>query len=158
VSEVEITKRLRIETAHRLAHSPSLRCRGVHGHSYVIEVTMTGVVNDETGMVVDFGEIKKKVGAFVDRFDHAIVLHSNDTLLYIVPLEKLNPRYIITPYHPTAEMMAAHIWWWTKTAFNDTARVVRVRVKETENSWAVCEQEVQVQFQLTVFSEATRME
>lgn len=44
----------------------------VHGHNYVLEVTIRGSVDPQTGMVMDLGELKRVVGdAAVGRFDHA---------------------------------------------------------------------------------------
>ena len=44
----------------------------VHGHNYVLDVTVRGPVDQRTGMVIDLGELKRLVGeAVVARFDHA---------------------------------------------------------------------------------------
>jgi 6-pyruvoyltetrahydropterin/6-carboxytetrahydropterin synthase len=44
----------------------------VHGHNYVLEVTIRGAVDARTGMVMDLGELKRLVGeAVIARFDHA---------------------------------------------------------------------------------------
>ena len=44
----------------------------VHGHNYVLEVTIRGHVDPRTGMVMDLGELKRLVGEIViARFDHA---------------------------------------------------------------------------------------
>ncbi len=44
----------------------------VHGHNYVLEVTIWGAVDARTGMVMDLGELKRLVGeAVIARFDHA---------------------------------------------------------------------------------------
>jgi len=43
-----------------------------HGHNYVLEVTIRGAVDPETGMVMDLAELKRVVGdAVIQRFDHA---------------------------------------------------------------------------------------
>jgi 6-pyruvoyltetrahydropterin/6-carboxytetrahydropterin synthase len=43
----------------------------LHGHNYSLEVTVRGVPNPETGMVVDFFELNTIVGESVlSRFDH----------------------------------------------------------------------------------------
>jgi len=43
-----------------------------HGHNYVLEVTIRGVVDPETGMVMDLAELKRVVAdAVIQRFDHA---------------------------------------------------------------------------------------
>ncbi len=44
----------------------------VHGHNYVLEVTVRGPVDSRTGMVMDLAELKRLVGeAVIARFDHA---------------------------------------------------------------------------------------
>jgi len=44
----------------------------VHGHNYVLEVTVRGPIDTRTGMVMDLGELKRVVGdAVIARFDHA---------------------------------------------------------------------------------------
>jgi 6-pyruvoyltetrahydropterin/6-carboxytetrahydropterin synthase len=48
------------------------RLTAVHGHNYVLEVTIRGPVDPRTGMVMDLGELKRLVGeAVIARFDHA---------------------------------------------------------------------------------------
>jgi len=44
----------------------------VHGHNYVLEVTVRGHVDARTGMVMDLAELKRLVGdVVIARFDHA---------------------------------------------------------------------------------------
>jgi 6-pyruvoyltetrahydropterin/6-carboxytetrahydropterin synthase len=44
----------------------------VHGHNYVLDVTVAGRVDPITGMVMDLAELKRLVSqAVVNRFDHA---------------------------------------------------------------------------------------
>ena len=43
-----------------------------HGHNYVLEVTIRGAVDEQTGMVMDLAELKRVVAdAIIQRFDHA---------------------------------------------------------------------------------------
>ena len=43
-----------------------------HGHNYVLEVTIRGAVDAQTGMVMDLAELKRVVAdAVIRRFDHA---------------------------------------------------------------------------------------
>ena len=43
-----------------------------HGHNYVLEVTLAGPVDPDTGMVMDLAELKRIVtDAVIARFDHA---------------------------------------------------------------------------------------
>ena len=42
------------------------KCANLHGHRWVVEITITGDKNEETGMLVDFAEIKEAI----DCYDH----------------------------------------------------------------------------------------
>ena len=43
-----------------------------HGHNYTLDVTVRGLVDARTGMVMDLAELKRLVGeAVIARFDHA---------------------------------------------------------------------------------------
>lgn len=43
-----------------------------HGHNYVLEVTIRGAVDAQTGMVMDLAELKRVVSdAVLQRFDHS---------------------------------------------------------------------------------------
>ena len=43
-----------------------------HGHNYVLEVTIHGLVDAQTGMVMDLADLKRVVAdAVIQRFDHA---------------------------------------------------------------------------------------
>ena len=57
----------------RLEFSASYRDRkgATHGHNWVLEVTLSGPVNAETGMVIDLKELKEVMEREVElRFDH----------------------------------------------------------------------------------------
>jgi len=44
----------------------------VHGHNYVLEVTVRGAIDPVTGMVMDLAELKRLVSeTIIARFDHA---------------------------------------------------------------------------------------
>ena len=55
---VALTKDYRFEAAHRLPHvPPDHKCARMHGHSFHIEVEVSGEVDPRTGWLVDFGDI-----------------------------------------------------------------------------------------------------
>lgn len=114
-----------------------MRCRGIHGHSYRVEVCVKGEPSLDDGMVADFKRLKEIMGPIIDAFDHSLILRRGDPLVcqaeaMVIALDDLNPRYIIVPYEPTAEMMAAHFaWTWRKSV-----NVQSVRVHETETGYA----------------------
>ena len=67
-----------------------------HGHNYVLEVTVKGNVNPETGMVLDLKSLKKIINEeIIDKVDHK-------NLNIDVPFLK----NVI----PTAENIAIHFW------------------------------------------------
>jgi 6-pyruvoyltetrahydropterin/6-carboxytetrahydropterin synthase len=43
------------------------KCKNMHGHSYRIQVSISGIHDKRKGILVDFGDIKQ----LIDKFDHA---------------------------------------------------------------------------------------
>ncbi|MEO1511971.1 MAG: 6-carboxytetrahydropterin synthase, partial [Planctomycetota bacterium] len=72
-----VCKSFEVESGHMLSKHPG-RCRYPHGHSRRVDVVISSEVLDENDMVCDFKAVKLAVGAFVDRFDHALVVNSED--------------------------------------------------------------------------------
>lgn len=65
-----LTKKFSFDAAHRLTNY-SGKCKNLHGHTYFLEVTITGEINQKTGMVVDFQIIKNAVEDMVlQKLDH----------------------------------------------------------------------------------------
>ncbi|MEO7993226.1 MAG: 6-carboxytetrahydropterin synthase QueD [bacterium] len=91
--QTTITKSFTFEAAHRLPHVPEgHKCARLHGHSYRVEIALTGTVDPATGWQTDFAAIKAACGPVRDQLDH---YYLND----IAGLE-----------NPTAEVIAAWIW------------------------------------------------
>ncbi len=67
---LSITKLFNFESAHWLVGHPS--CGQIHGHSFRLEVTVSGPVNGQ-GMIVDFSTLKEVVQPFVDMLDHLTI-------------------------------------------------------------------------------------
>jgi len=63
--EVKIHVERKIDAAHLLPDYDG-PCRRLHGHSWKVIVELDGDINPETGMVIDFREIKK----IIDALDH----------------------------------------------------------------------------------------
>lgn len=65
-----VVKQFRFAAAHRLPNHHGA-CRNLHGHTWKLEVGVTGEINDVTGMIADFGEIKSIVNqVIIDKLDH----------------------------------------------------------------------------------------
>ena len=87
---MRVRRRFRFEAAHRLPEHPG-KCRELHGHSYELVVDIERAVDERTGMVIDFSDLKRVVGAeVIDPLDHRCL---NDVLA-----------------NPTAERTAEWIW------------------------------------------------
>jgi 6-pyruvoyltetrahydropterin/6-carboxytetrahydropterin synthase len=69
--QAELVKTFRFDAAHRLPNVPAgHKCASPHGHSYRVDVHVTGPVDPTTGWVMDFGVIKKVVQPIIERIDH----------------------------------------------------------------------------------------
>jgi len=89
---VIVRRRFEFEAAHRLPSHPG-KCRELHGHSYKLFVKVESAVDEASGMVLDFSDLKAIVSdCVVSRLDHVYV---NDLI-----------------DNPTAERMA--LWIWTE--------------------------------------------
>jgi len=67
----ELIKTFRFEAAHSLPNvPPGHKCARLHGHSYRVDVHITGEPDGTTGWVIDFGEIKNVVAPVLDELDH----------------------------------------------------------------------------------------
>jgi 6-pyruvoyltetrahydropterin/6-carboxytetrahydropterin synthase len=97
------------------------KCENVHGHNYRVQVTLAGNTLDQTGLLVDFVEIKRVMRAVVERLDHQFL---ND----VPPFDKLNP---------SAENMARFFYQeLAKGIAVPGVRVARVKIWETETATA----------------------
>jgi 6-pyruvoyltetrahydropterin/6-carboxytetrahydropterin synthase len=147
-----ICKTFRVESAHMLSKHPE-KCKFPHGHSRRIEVILSAESLDGADMVCDFKAVKLAVGAFLDTFDHAICVNSNDPFLSRLK-ELPGSRVVVYPEtDPTTEVMARHIFEHIKQALARDAtyptadglsayrigrnvKLERVRLWETVESWA----------------------
>jgi 6-pyruvoyltetrahydropterin/6-carboxytetrahydropterin synthase len=105
-----VTRAFRFEAAHRLPWHEG-KCRHLHGHSYRLEVTVTGPIGPQ-GVVLDFADLRAAVEReVIDRYDHRYL---NDLM-----------------DNPTAELIAHGIW---KALAAAGLAVTRIRLWETSDS------------------------
>ncbi|MCU0460466.1 MAG: 6-carboxytetrahydropterin synthase [Bacteroidales bacterium] len=111
-SIIRVTREFTFEMAHVLGNYDG-PCRNVHGHSYRLFVTLSGVpVNDadnpKNGMVIDFTELKNIVlKKIVNLFDHSVVISRNFDEEKKGMLEKTFGNTVIVDYQPTCENLVA---------------------------------------------------
>jgi 6-pyruvoyltetrahydropterin/6-carboxytetrahydropterin synthase len=73
-----ITKKFEFSASHILPNHPG-HCSNLHGHNYILEVTLgRNELHEKSGMIMDFGMLKGIVAdQILNRVDHA---HLNDVL------------------------------------------------------------------------------
>jgi len=113
---MEIFKAFTLESAHRLPNvPPGHKCARMHGHSFRVEIAVSGEVDARTGWVMDFAEIKAAFVPLYEQLDHHCL---ND-------IEGLD--------NPTSENLARWIWDRLKPALPELSQVT---VHETCTSGA----------------------
>lgn len=114
---MDIFKQFRFEAAHRLPNVPANhKCARLHGHSFMVEIHVTGPVGETSGWVLDFADI----GAAWQPL-HALLDHN-----YLNEVEGLE--------NPTSELLARWIWRRMLPALPGLSQVV---VRETCTSGCI---------------------
>lgn len=115
-----IFKEFTFEAAHRLPHvPPGHKCSRLHGHSFRVEVHVSGELTESTGWVVDFADIRTAFEPL-----HRILDHN-----FLNDVEGLE--------NPTSENLARWIWLGLR-ALPGLSRIV---VRETCTSGCIYEGE-----------------
>jgi len=105
---ITMTKRIEFDAGHRLMNHES-KCRNLHGHRYVVEVTIempsTGL--DVAGRIIDFGEVKRIVGGWIDdNLDHGFIANVEDVAV-IDFIRKAGSKLHVVECEPSAENLSA---------------------------------------------------
>jgi len=142
---MEITPRLEFDAVHRIPNH-KIQCRHLHGHRYLIEITLTGdlIVQEdacEHGMVMDFSDVKFiSKESVVNVCDHAFLVFKQDVAVLNFLNSLPNHKTVIFPTVPTAENMAAEAFRVLDSQYKDpfvnSLTLTRVRLYETPNNWA----------------------
>jgi 6-pyruvoyltetrahydropterin/6-carboxytetrahydropterin synthase len=124
--KAHLTRRYRFSASHRL-HSDALteaenrtvygKCNNPHGHghNYLLEITLSGPVEEATGMVCDLAELDGFVGReIVERYD----------------LQNLNAAQEFVEKVPTTENLCVAIYEILQRGFGK-AHLEKVRIEET---------------------------
>lgn len=139
--KIRVTKRFHFEMAHTLYEYDGL-CRNIHGHSYILEVTLIGEPlnkpkHPKDGMVMDFGLIKELVKTqIVTRLDHAIIVNSLIPEKQQELLKQTNERFLVVDFQPTSENMVIYIAEILQQHLPSGVNLFSVRLYETATSFA----------------------
>lgn len=104
---MDIWKSFTLESAHRLPNVPAgHKCARLHGHSFRVDIHVSGEVDPQIGWVQDFADIKAAFAPLHARLDH-------NYLNEVPGLE-----------NPTSENLARWIWEQLKPAVPLLSKVV----------------------------------
>lgn len=144
-STMQITRRLEFDAGHRIPNHQS-QCRHLHGHRYVLEITLRGkVIHDDSspadGMVMDFGDVKAIAKAHVvDLWDHAFLAWEHDKAIVEFLATLPGHKTVLLNVVPTAENLADTAFRILSPLYQNTygnhLQLERVRLYETPNCWA----------------------
>ena len=91
--KMELRKTFQFEAAHLLPRLPkSHKCRRLHGHSFQVDIVVTGTCDPELGWVMDYAAVSAAFNPLWRRLDHR----------YLNEIPGLE--------NPTSETIAAWIW------------------------------------------------
>jgi len=95
------------------------KCENLHGHNWKVEVYVSGDKLDNTGLLIDFGELKRHLGTIIENLDHRF----------------LNEMDFFKNENPSSERIAVFIANKLAELIEGTpAKVSRVRVWESDNA------------------------
>ncbi len=94
------------------------KCENVHGHNFKVRVVIEGDKLDDTGLLVDFLDVKAALQVIIGRLDHVFL---ND----VAPFDVKNP---------SAENIAEYFYQEMTRSLRSAAgvRIREVRIWETE--------------------------
>lgn len=110
--------RLRVKSefdaAHKLKNTG--KCSRLHGHTWTVEIFVTGKEPNQDGMVIDFRELKKELCELTEELDHS----------YLNDFEEIG--------NPTSENIARYLYN-KLNGFWEGIDLEKVRIWEGEKSW-----------------------
>jgi 6-pyruvoyltetrahydropterin/6-carboxytetrahydropterin synthase len=140
-----ITRKLEFDAGHRIPDHRS-QCRNLHGHRYVLEITLQGDVIEtegapDRGMVMDFADVKSlAVQHLAERWDHAFLVYEGDMRVREFLESMPGHKTVVLDRVPTVENLAALAFETLAPVYDahygSNLRLQSVRLYETPNCWA----------------------
>ncbi len=108
---ITCSRRIEFDAAHRIIDHES-KCKMLHGHRYILEITFTSPSGlDNLGRVIDFGNIKEILGTWINKnFDHNTILSIKDKKLGDLISAQTGQKIYYLPENPTAENIAKYLF------------------------------------------------
>jgi 6-pyruvoyltetrahydropterin/6-carboxytetrahydropterin synthase len=140
-SIIRVTREFTFEMAHVLWNYDG-PCRNVHGHSYRLFVTISGVpINDirnpKNGMVIDFADLKNIVQKeIISVFDHAVSVSKDFDREKLELFKETFGNTVILDYQPTCENLVADLAQRIKKLLTSGVQLHSLKLYETAKSYA----------------------
>lgn len=142
-----VTRVFEFDAAHRVMNE-RVKCFNLHGHRFKVEVTFEYASKGALGYAIDFKEIKRIVGSWLDeKLDHACLLNPMDKQLIDLCEDNRWRLYVMGmgtfgDINPSAENLASELFYTIRQLFVDDrsgVRIVKLRLYETPNCWVEVE-------------------
>ncbi|MFO7932350.1 MAG: 6-carboxytetrahydropterin synthase QueD [Thermodesulfobacteriota bacterium] len=116
---------LKVVTRFAAAHQLKMvteKCENLHGHNWKVELCVAGESLQDSGVLMDFGVIKQRLGEIIDALDHRF----------------LNELPAFDRSNPSSELIAKHVAdaFSERIGEDEPIFVSRVRVWESEDACA----------------------
>ena len=131
---MKIAKEFRWEMGHRLPEHFG-KCKNIHGHSYKMIIELEGEVA-ESGMVMDYYDVKKIVEPIIEKLDHAFMVYKEDKEI-ISFLEKMKSKMVVVEFQSTVENICSYLLnEIKKIRLPENIEKVTLRIYETADDYA----------------------
>lgn len=140
-----LTRKHEFDASHRVMFE-KVKCFNLHGHRYVMELTLTYDELHSIGYAIDFKEIKRVCFSFIDRyFDHGHISNPHDADV-IESVRKIGTKLHLMNLmgegqfcNPSAENIGKELFYACKKLLdnpdNCNLEVTELKLYETPNCW-----------------------
>ena len=113
--KTKLTKQFKFEAAHSLPNHDG-KCKNLHGHSYILEVTVSGekhISGPKEGMIIDFSDLSKIVEEnIINKWDHQFL---NEILPFTTTAENLAEECFKILEHNNLQVEKIKLWETSKS-------------------------------------------
>lgn len=139
--KLRVSKTFHFETAHALWGYDG-KCKNIHGHSYVLTVTVSGAIindtsNPKNGMIIDFGDLKKIVNKhIVDEYDHVLLVNGDTPHAKYADVENGHSRIRLCKFQPSCENMLIDMVERIRKHLPNDIELLHAKLRETVSSYS----------------------
>jgi len=113
--KIVLTREFTFDAAQSLTVFPEgHKCRRLHGHTFLVQISVKGDVDAKTGLLYDHAVIAQKMKPLIETVDHS----------YLNEIPGLE--------NPTLELLC--LWFWNKLS-GELPGLSEVRINETPRAW-----------------------